>query len=51
MSVSADINFKVTLIPAKDNIIEAVQPVKFPLKSWCLLDGAMGEKNLLQTLP
>lgn len=33
MSVSADINFKITLIPAKDNIIEAVQPVKFPLKS------------------
>ena len=30
MSIPADINSKVTFIPAKNNVIETVQPVKIP---------------------
>ena len=51
MSIPADINSKITFIPAKNNIIETVQPVKIPLKCWYQLDGAMGEKDLLQRSP
>ena len=32
MSIAADTNSKITFIPAKNNIIETVKPVKTPLK-------------------
>ena len=51
MSISADTNSKITFIPAKNNIIETMQPVKTSLKYCCHLDGTMGEKDLLQRPP
>ena len=48
LSVSTTINSKITFIPAKNNIMETVQPVKIPLECLCQLDGAVGENDLLQ---
>ena len=38
LSVPATINSKITFIPAKNDIMEIVQPVKIPLKCLCQLD-------------
>ena len=51
MSIPADINPKITLIPSKNNIIDIVQLVKFPLKCFCQLDGAMVKTDLVQRSP
>ena len=44
MPIPAEINSKITIPPAKNNITETVQPAKIPLKCWYQLDGPTGEK-------
>ena len=43
----ARVNSKITLIPAKNRIMERVQPAKMPFICWCQLLGANSEKDLL----
>ena len=39
------------VIPARNNFMETIQPVKIPLKCLCQLDGAVGENDLSQKPP
>ena len=50
MSIPADMNSKITFIPAKINIIETIQCLKFSFKFWCQLDGAVGQNIKGQTI-
>ena len=46
--VPAMINSRITFIPAKNEMMETVHPVKIPLKCLCQPDVALVEKDLLQ---
>ena len=40
------VNSMITLIPARNKMMEMVHPVNIPLKCWCQLPGADFEKDL-----